>query len=60
MRFVAFLRGMNLGGRRIKNPELCAAVERIGFDGAPNPAYNASADRQSWRSMMDLFDEALG
>ncbi|NQX93694.1 MAG: dienelactone hydrolase family protein [Erythrobacter sp.] len=30
-----------------------------GFDGQPNPAYNASADRQSWRSMMDLFDEAL-
>ena len=31
----------------------------VGFDGAPNPAYDASADRQSWRSMMDLFDEAL-
>ena len=35
-------------------------TQSIGFDGAPNPAYNASADRQSWRSMMDLFDEVLG
>ena len=35
-------------------------TQAIGFDGAPNPAYNASADRQSWRAMMDLFDEALG
>lgn len=30
-RYVAFLRGMNLGRRRIKNPELCAAFEEIGF-----------------------------
>ncbi|MEO0418260.1 MAG: dienelactone hydrolase family protein [Pseudomonadota bacterium] len=35
-------------------------TQSIGFDGEPNPAYDASADRQSWRSMMDLFDEALG
>lgn len=35
-------------------------TQSIGFDGAPNPAYDASADRQSWRAMMDLFDEALG
>jgi uncharacterized protein (DUF1697 family) len=30
-RHVAFLRGMNLGGRRIKNPELCACFEAMGF-----------------------------
>ena len=30
-RYVAFLRGMNLGRRRIKNPELCAAFEDIGL-----------------------------
>ena len=30
-RYVAFLRGMNLGRRRIKNPELCAAFEKMGF-----------------------------
>ena len=32
-RYVAFLRGMNLGRRRIKNPELCAAFEGMGFCG---------------------------
>jgi uncharacterized protein (DUF1697 family) len=31
-RFVAFLRGMNLGNRRIKNPELAAEFEQLGFD----------------------------
>lgn len=30
----AFLRGMNLGGRRITNAELCAAFARLGFAGA--------------------------
>jgi uncharacterized protein (DUF1697 family) len=32
-RFVAFLRGMNLGGRRIKNEELKAEFETLGFEG---------------------------
>lgn len=31
-RYVAFLRGMNLGGRRIKNEELRRHFEEIGFD----------------------------
>jgi uncharacterized protein (DUF1697 family) len=30
-RFVAFLRGMNLGRRRIKNDELCSVFEDMGF-----------------------------
>ena len=30
-RYVAFLRGMNLGKRRLKNPELVAEFERLGF-----------------------------
>jgi len=30
-RYAAFLRGMNLGKRRIKNPELKAEFERLGF-----------------------------
>lgn len=30
-RYVAFLRGMNLGNRRLKNPELKAEFERLGF-----------------------------
>ena len=31
-RYVAFLRGMNLGKRRIKNPELAAQFELLGFE----------------------------
>ncbi|HEY7256081.1 MAG TPA: DUF1697 domain-containing protein [Solirubrobacterales bacterium] len=31
-RYAAFLRGMNLGGRRITNEELAAAVAGIGFE----------------------------
>lgn len=31
-RYVAFLRGMNLGNRRIKNPELAAEFEQLGFE----------------------------
>lgn len=31
-RYVAFLRGMNLGGRRIKNEELRAHFETMGFE----------------------------
>jgi dienelactone hydrolase len=27
--------------------------------GAPNPSYNASADRQSWSAMLGLLDEVL-
>jgi len=32
-RYVAFLRGMNLGGRRIKNEQLRAEFEALGFAG---------------------------
>jgi uncharacterized protein (DUF1697 family) len=32
-RYVAFLRGMNLGGRRIKNEELRAEFAALGFEG---------------------------
>lgn len=31
-RYVAFLRGMNLGRRRIKNDELCACFSKMGFE----------------------------
>ncbi|MGB1274364.1 MAG: DUF1697 domain-containing protein, partial [Nannocystaceae bacterium] len=30
-RYAAFLRGMNIGGRRITNADLCACFETIGF-----------------------------
>ncbi len=29
------------------------------LDGSPNSAYDASADRQSWAAMLELFDEIL-
>ena len=29
------------------------------MDGSPNPAFNASADRQSWNAMLSMFDEIL-
>jgi len=32
---------------------------KVGLDGSPNPAFDASADRQSWRAMLGLFDEVL-
>lgn len=41
-RYVAFLRGMNLGRRRIKNPELCVAFEEIGFNNVS--AFQASGN----------------
>jgi uncharacterized protein (DUF1697 family) len=32
MRWIAFLRGMNLGNRRITNPELCSAFSHLGLE----------------------------
>lgn len=29
------------------------------LDGSANPAYNPSADRQSWHAMLSFFDESL-
>lgn len=40
--WVAFLRGMNLGGRRITNDELCAHVGALGFESVS--AYQASGN----------------
>ena len=67
-RYVAFLRGMNLGRRRIKNPELCAAFEDIGFTNVA--AYLASgnvifdaddSDRKSVASSIESgLRESLG
>ena len=48
-RYIAFLRGMNLGRRRIKNPELCAAFEDIGFT-------NVSAFLASGNVIFDAAD----
>ncbi len=67
-RYVAFLRGMNLGRRRIKNPELCAAFEEIGFTNVA--AYLASGNvifdsddsdpMSAARSIEDGLWESLG
>ena len=35
-------------------------TNQLMFDGKPNPAYDESADRQSWAAMLGLFDEVLG
>lgn len=49
-RYVAFLRGMNLGNRRIKNDELRAEFEQLGFAdvgtfrASGNVIFSASAD----------------
>lgn len=40
--FVALLRGMNVGGRRISNAELCGHIEALGFTGVS--AYLASGN----------------
>lgn len=41
-RFVAFLRGINVGGHRVTNDALCALVEDLGF--ADVDAYRASGN----------------
>jgi uncharacterized protein (DUF1697 family) len=52
-RHVAFLRGMNLGGRRIKNDELQARFEELGledvatFRASGNVVFEADADKES-------------
>lgn len=33
MRYAAFLRGMNVGGHRLTNVELCSHIEALGFTG---------------------------
>ena len=59
--YVAFLRGMNLGGRRIKNEELRAEFEALGFEevatfrASGNVIFGASGGeseemRTAWRS----------
>jgi uncharacterized protein (DUF1697 family) len=63
-RYVAFLRGMNLGGRRIKNEGLRAEFEQLGF--ADVATFRASgnvifaADDESERALTRLIEEGLG
>lgn len=59
---VAFLRGINVGGRRISNADLCAAFGRIGLDDAQ--AFRAagnvlfrSGDSEEW--LVDRIETGL-
>lgn len=52
MRYIALLRGINLGGRRVKSPELRAVFEQLGFDdvatflASGNVIFDADADSE--------------
>lgn len=62
--YVAFLRGMNLGGRRIKNEELRAEFEMLGF--AEVGCFRASgnvvfaADEKNEAKLMKKIEAGLG
>jgi uncharacterized protein (DUF1697 family) len=62
--YVAFLRGMNLGGRRIKNEELRAEFEALGFTDVA--CFRASgnvvfeAKRSSEAKLTDQIEAGLG
>lgn len=63
-RYAAFLRGMNLGGRRITNDELVGHVEALGFEEVA--AFLASgnvvltADSEDPASVQSRLEEGLG
>jgi uncharacterized protein (DUF1697 family) len=63
-RYVAFLRGMNLGKRRIKNEELRAEFEALGFEGIAT--FRASgnvifgAPKQSESALTKTIERGLG
>jgi uncharacterized protein (DUF1697 family) len=63
-RYVAFLRGMNLGGRRIKNDELRAEFETLGFEDVAT--FRASgnvifgAEEKSEKALTEEIERGLG
>ena len=63
-RYVAFLRGMNLGGRRIKNEDLRARFERLGLDGVAtfrasgNVVFDAGGEDEA--ALTELIEAGLG
>ena len=66
-KFVAFLRGMNLGGRRISNPDLCAAFDALGFSdvaaflASGNVVFSATGTPTAIRSRLESgLAEQLG
>lgn len=67
-RWTAFLRGINVGGHRVRSQELCAIVEGLGFEGvaafrASGNVVLAGAERSEERISAELeqgLEEALG
>jgi uncharacterized protein (DUF1697 family) len=66
-RYVAFLRGMNLGGRRIKNTELVKEFEILGFDdvvcfrASGNVVFSAKGNEARLTDRIEAgLEEALG
>ena len=63
LRHAAFLKGMNLGGRRITNADLCACVEGLGlgevqtFRASGNVVFDGG--RRSDASLQRLLEEGL-
>jgi len=63
-RYAAFLRGINLGGRRVKNEELREAFERLGFEGVScfrasgNVVFAAVAEGEG--ALRDRIEAGLG
>jgi uncharacterized protein (DUF1697 family) len=62
-RYVAFLRGINLGGRRIKNDELRLRVEELGFGDVSTFRASGnvifSAQREKPEAIVALLEEGL-
>jgi uncharacterized protein (DUF1697 family) len=64
-RYVAFLRGMNLGRRRIRNEELRVEFEQLGFAEvatfrASGNVIFGSADGEDERALAERVEEGLG
>ncbi|HEY5052109.1 MAG TPA: DUF1697 domain-containing protein, partial [Solirubrobacterales bacterium] len=64
--YVAFLRGMNLGGRRIKNDELRIEFEQLGFEevatfrASGNVIFAAGDGKLGAKALTDRIEDGLG
>jgi uncharacterized protein (DUF1697 family) len=62
-RYAAFLRGINVGGRRVRGPDLCAALEGIGLGDVASVRASGnlvfSAAREPVARLQSRVEEAL-
>jgi uncharacterized protein (DUF1697 family) len=58
--FVAFLRGMNLGRRRVKNHELRECLESLGFEGVEPFLASGNVIFRAPRADSDALEAAIG